>query len=200
MTSQGIFFHTSLVFHFRGQSWSQKPMSNLSFPRRFAEMTSVNQNSGITVSFWKFPLQCLFKSSAEFTECPEQPCLFWHWLMNKTKLPQEEILRKACSSVSSRRKRRDKRKSGGVPRHRQGCFTVGAVEKLRGFMWQNRRKGRGEKQSRGEEKTRKRQKKDLGCLYPGIQAVGLNWLYYLSLEGLGNHAGNWTGIWLMLVT
>lgn len=109
MTSQGIFFHTSLVFHFRGQSCSQKPMSNLSFPRRFAEMIPVNQNSGIMVSFWKFPLQCLFKSGAEFTECSEQPRLFWHWLMNKIKLPQEEILRKACSSVSSRRKRRDKR-------------------------------------------------------------------------------------------
>lgn len=82
---------------------------------------------------------------------------------------------KACSSMSLGIKRRDKRESLVV------CYSTdrGVLQSSGETLWfhmaeqETWRKGTGEKQLQGEEeKTRKRQKKDLGCLYPGIQAVG----------------------------
>lgn len=108
MNFQGILFQTSLVFHFRSQSWNQTQW-----------VTHLFLASLLRWHLWIRPvlLRQAFEiflcngALCEFTERSEQPSIFCHWLMNRTKLPQGEILMKACSSVSSGRKRRNKRES-----------------------------------------------------------------------------------------
>lgn len=88
--------------------------------------------------------------------------------------------------------------------HRQGCFTERLVEKLCDFIWQDmEERDRRKTVTRGRRVSQKKAEERLRLSLPrysGIQTAGSNWLYHRSLEGLGSHAGNQTGIWQMLVT